>query len=68
MPPPKLTDTQQEVLLLCGDGYTAVQIGEIRGTGSSTADHTIQLLKKKFGVKRKSELVRCSNKYFSHAR
>lgn len=68
MPPPKLTDTQQEVLLLCGDGLTAWEIGEARGTSEKAADHIIQVLKKKFGVKRKSELVRCSNKYFSHAR
>ena len=68
MPPPKLTDCQQEVLLLCGDGYTDWEIGEIRGTGKSAAEKQIQVLKKKFGVKRKSELVRCSNKYFSHAR
>jgi DNA-binding CsgD family transcriptional regulator len=68
VPPPKLTDTQQEVLLLCGDGYTAVEIGEIRGTGPDAAEHVVATLKKKFGVKRKSELVRCSNKYFSHAR
>ena len=68
MPPPKLTDCQQEVLLLCGDGYTAREIGEIRGTGEGAAEKIVVVLKRKFGVKRKSELVRCSNRYFSHAR
>lgn len=65
---PKLTHTQQEVLLLIGDGLTAWEIGEARGTTESGAGKTIIVLKRKFGVRRKSELVMCSHRYFSHSR
>lgn len=64
MPRPKLTPTQEEVLLLIGDGLTTPEIAVARGTGPSAADHTVQLLKKRFGVKRKRELVRIAQRHF----
>ena len=68
MPRPKLTETQEEVLLLIGDGLTRDEIGVARGTSTSAVDSTIGYLKRAFGVRRKSELIMRSHKYFSHSR
>jgi len=65
---PKLTETQEEVLLLVGDGLTYPEIGAARGTSASSADKTTRRLKEIFGVKRKSELVKVAHSYYTYNR
>jgi DNA-binding NarL/FixJ family response regulator len=64
-PRPKLTATQEEVLILIGDGLTYPEIAAARGVSESAVEKCVQRqLKPKFGVRRKSELVKLAQRHF----
>jgi DNA-binding CsgD family transcriptional regulator len=65
VPRPKLTPTQEEVLLLIGDGLSYPEIAAARGTSKSSVEKTVQrYLKPAFGVTRKSELIKLAQRHF----
>jgi len=66
----ELTDREEDVLLLAGDGLTAEQIRHrlVNDQGKPLHINTVKLvvasLIRKFGVSRKNDLVPVSRKYF----
>ncbi len=61
---PELTDKQENVLLLVHLGYSDDRIAEELAITRAGANYHIRVLREKFGVQRKWQLVPAARNYF----
>lgn len=64
MSPPKLTERQEQVLLLAGDNLTRRQIADTLGVKVRTVDCHLELIRGKLGARSTRELVPLARRYF----